>query len=265
MFIKANNTTVSGNLGMVTIAETGDLIGDSITATKRTGLWIQVKAKASDSAFGDYEPGEYFYTLPGQTAKLKSGDSGYVQNESFLHVAKSWSVNAQANIIDDTRLNFDVTTTIEGRPTLSGTIMCVLEQGIQPGPGVMLGAALPFVDTIEIERQYWSVGRTTTVSESDLTTFAPKNYAGGDTKVGFFTAQKIPQTFILYSITARREKGTMSCIIAPKAEWNSVTLGSGDANALSEFELPLTFQEDEFGKVLRGYQHNFPAKGRKYK
>ena len=263
MFLGANNTTVSGDLGMVTILKKGALRGDTYTAVKRTGAWLEVKAKAATgSKFGAYETGELFYILPGQTFTPTDGDSYYVQDESFLHVAKSWSVNAAANIIDDTRLGFNVTTSIEGRPTLTGSISCVLEQGIQPG--VMQGASLPYVDTIEIERQYWKVSRTTTTSDTDLTTAIPKLYTGGDTKLGVFLPQKTPQRFMFYSITAVRNRGTVSCIYAAEAQWNSVTMGSGDAGALSEFELPLTFQEDAHGEVLRGYQHNFPVPGKNY-
>ena len=119
---------------------------------------------------------------------------------------------------------------------------------------------LPRLDFIELKRQYSKVTRTQ--SNAARETQAPKLATTGDTDIGIFEVSKASVRLMLYSVTAQHNRGTMSCVYAPNVRWANLNLGSGEVGALAEFTLDLNLREDEFSKVYRIYEHDFPVQSR---
>lgn len=109
---------IIGDYGLITNIVTS---GEDKTDKIPPYTWVEVSEKASASSkFGDIPVGGLYYSPVEIT--LTSGDKWKEITESIIGFARSWQVEFARNSIDTTALKDLQSTSIFGRPTVTGSI-----------------------------------------------------------------------------------------------------------------------------------------------
>ena len=213
----------------VIVGDFGELwtgtLADESSAALAKGDIVEVTAKGDSSKFGAVPVGGAYYAPVAVT--LATGDKYKKFNQEKLTFVRSWNIELTRNSVDTTVLNDEQSTSVFGRPTLSGTVAGYLVTGDPQ----MDAAYKRFMDSYVIAND----GVATKLAK-DSSAFA----------------------FIGWTLKADANKNQLEFFYLPKADLGTISIGA-EVGSLSEFSAPISLAADEQGRGITRYTVDLPA------
>ena len=219
----ADNVILQGDYGRLTSTALGT---ESVGGTnKRVSKgWVQITAKAGTSAFTNLSVGDLYYDDRADNARLAvtdDDDKWKPITETTLNMVKSWQLEFTRNQIDTTVLKDPVSTSVYGRPNVTGTITGLLIAG----DSGLTTAMSRFFETK-------SISSSGSVTKTDIDTD--------------------PISFLGYTLHSDAKKDYMEAYYLPSIDLGSITIGA-EVGGLTEFSSPITVGYDSLNRGIKRY------------
>lgn len=223
-----------GDYGLLTAPTLGaDVSGDG-TVTIPTGTWVEVTAKTAAGVFANVDVGDLYYEAKAMGIAPLTGETYKVLTETIVGFIRNWQIEFTRTSIDTTTLRDEQSTSIFGRPNLSGTIGGILVTGTATAGDADIDIALQrFMESYKIDA---SIAATTI------------------TKVEKNTD---PISLIGYTLKPGANKPFIEAYYLPFMDFGTFTVGS-EVGGLTEFSSPISAGLDPFSRGVKRYVITLP-------
>ena len=225
-----------GDYGLLTAPTLGMEITGNGTLKIPTGSWVEVTAKASTGIFSNIDVGDLYYEAQVATnaAAPATGEMYKVLSETVVGFIRNWQIEFTRTSIDTTTLRDEQSTSIFGRPNLSGTIGGILVTGEAATGDADIDIALQrFMESYKIDAS----STTTTVAKVEKNTD--------------------PISLIGYTLKPASNKPFIEAYYLPFMDFGTFTVGS-EVGGLTEFSSPISAGLDPFSRGVKRYVITLP-------
>ena len=226
-----------GDYGLLTAPTLGAEVTGSGSVVIPQGSWVEVTAKGSTGLFANIDVGDLYYEAQamGDATPPTSSESYQVLSETIVGFIRNWQVEFTRTSIDTTTLRDEQSTSIFGRPNLSGTIGGILVTGTPSTGDADIDVALSrFMESYKID----SSTTTTTVTKVEKNTD--------------------PISLIGYTLKPGANKPFIEAYYLPFMDFGTFTVGS-EVGGLTEFSSPISAGLDPFSRGVKRYQITLPV------
>ena len=225
-----------GDYGLLTAPTLGAQVTGDGSVKIPTGSWVEVTAKASTGIFSNIDVGDLYYEAQAATNAVApaTGENYMVISEVTVGFIRSWQIEFTRTSIDTTTLRDPQSTSIFGRPSLSGTIGGILVTGEAATGDADIDLALQrFMESYKIDAS----STTTTVDKVEKNTD--------------------PISLIGYTLKPGANKPYIEAYYLPFMDFGTFTVGS-EVGGLTEFSSPISAGLDPFSRGVKRYVITLP-------
>ena len=225
-----------GDYGLLTAPAiaAAEVSGNGTTALTE-GAWVEVTAlAAASSEFQNIVVGDLFYA--GKSGIMPpTGDKWKPLTESIVGFIRSWQLEFARTSIDTTTLRDLQSTSIFGRPTLSGTLGGILVTGDPATGDADIDIALKrFVESYKFDFTSATTTRERVEIETD------------------------PIALIGYTLKKAANKPFVEAYYMPTMDFGNFTVGS-EVGGLTEFSSPMSLGLDPLSRGIKRYEIALPT------